>query len=439
MRNKADMNNVRQSLHALDWMNFCMADMQMAIGAFVAIYLMSSRHWNPAQAGVVVAAQSIATMLAQPSAGALIDWSSHKKLIAAVGAGLVSVGTLLILFVPSLLLEILVQVLIGIAVSVFPPLLAAISLGIVGKARLPRRVGRNEMYNHSGKAVMALVAGALAALFGQRWLFYTAVAFGIGATVAALVIHDGDIDNQQARAAEVPDLTSPIVPGQAKSARTYSMSELFQDRRIPIFLGSVILFHFANACLLQLVTESLARGRDGQSSFYVSACIIVAQCVMVPVAWVTARLTEGFGRKPLFLVCYLIVGLRALLFAFGTGDWYLISVQSLDGVAAAIFGVLWTLINSDLARGTGRFNFLQGAVASAWYLGAFLSNLAGGYLANRLGFQTSFLCQAGIAAVGFLFFFLLMPETKDSTRPQRALARRIQGQASEVSSENATA
>lgn len=130
--------------------------------------------------------------------------------------------------------------------------------------------------------------------------------------------------------------------------------------------------------------------------------------------------------------CYLIVGLRALLFAFGKGDWYLISVQSLDGIAAAIFGVLSTLINFDLARGTGRFNFLQGAVASAWYLGAFLSNLAGGYLANRLGFQSGFLCQAGIAAVGFLFFSFLMPETKGSTRPRLFIVRPISGQASKV-------
>lgn len=433
------MNRARKSLHALDWMNFCMADMQMAIGAFVAIYLTSSRHWNPAQAGVVVAAQSIATMLAQPGFGALIDWSSHKRLIGAVAAGLVTVGALLVLHVPSVLQQVLVQIVIGIAVADFPALIAAISLGIVGKERLAQRIGRNEMFNHSGKAALALLAGGLAAWFGQQWLFYAALSFGVGAILASCAIRNHDIDNQQARAAEVADQNAPSVPHLTKAASTLSIADLFQDRRIPIFLASVILFHFANACLLQLVTESLAHGRDEHSSFYVSACIIVAQCVMIPVAWVASRLTERVGRRSLFLLCYLIVGLRALLFAFGRNDWYVIAVQSLDGVAAAIFGVLWTVINSDLARGTGRFNFLQGVVASSWYLGAFLSNLMGGYLANRLGFQSSFLCQAGIAAVGFLFFLLLMPETKDSTRAQCALRPAISGQPAEVSSENAPA
>jgi MFS family permease len=419
------MNRARKSLQALDWMNFCMADMQMAIGAFIAIYLTSARHWNPAQAGLVVAAQSIATMLAQPGIGALVDWSNHKKVISAIAAGLVAAGILLVPVVPSLFQQVLVQVLIGVSVAAFPPLIGAVSLGIVGNERLPQRIGRNEMFNHSGKVAMALLAGALAACFGQQWFFYTAFAFGIGTILASGFIHNGDINNQQARAADV-------------FVRTVSVTELFQDRRIPIFLASVVLFHFANACLLQLVTESLAHGKDGHSSFYVSACIIVAQCIMIPVAWLASRLTEVFGRKPLFLLCYAIVALRALLFAFGGHDWYLISVQSLDGVAAAIFGVLWTLISSDLARGTGRFNFLQGVVASSWYIGAFLSNVAGGYIANRMGFQSSFLCQAGIAAVGFLFFLVLMPETKDSIRARRAHHARL-GQAAEIRSENAPA
>jgi len=175
------MNRARKSLHALDWMNVRMADMQMALVAFVAIYLTATRHWNPAQVGVVVASQSFATMLAQPCSGAVIDWSNHKKLIGAVSAGCATAGTLLVVLAPSLFLQVLVQVLIGIVVAGLPALIAAISLGIVGKEKLAQRVGRNEMFNHSGKAAMAIVAGLLAVSFGQRWLFYTAFAFGVGA------------------------------------------------------------------------------------------------------------------------------------------------------------------------------------------------------------------------------------------------------------------
>jgi hypothetical protein len=41
----------------------------------------------------------------------------------------------------------------------------------------------------------------------------------------------------------------------------------------------------------------------------------------------------------------------------------------MDGVAAAIYGVLLTLVVADLAKGTGRFNFMQGAVQPAMGFG----------------------------------------------------------------------
>jgi hypothetical protein len=59
----------QRSLPALDWLNFFMADVGTGIGAFLAIYLTATRHWNPASVGVVVAAQSIASVAAQGPAG----------------------------------------------------------------------------------------------------------------------------------------------------------------------------------------------------------------------------------------------------------------------------------------------------------------------------------------------------------------------------------
>jgi hypothetical protein len=91
---------------------------------------------------------------------------------------------------------------------------------------------------------------------------------------------------------------------------------------------------------------------------------------------------------------------------------YLISLQVFDGVAAAIYGVLLTLVTADLAKGTGRFNFLQGSIQSAMGLGGFLSNLAFGALAKSAGFNASFGGLAAAAAVGGLLYQLRMPETR---------------------------
>src|SRR5436305_7710222 len=126
--------------------------------------------------------------------------------------------------------------------------------------------------------------------------------------------------------------------------------------------------------MLPLVGELLSKGQDRKSSFFMSACVIAAQFVMIPVAMVTGKLADPWGRKPLFLIGFGVLAVRGIPYTLDKGPAYLLSVQALDGVGAAIFGVLWVVIIADLAKGTGRFNLLRGVIQAALGLGAFLSN-----------------------------------------------------------------
>ena len=51
MGNKGDVNTPRKIPLGLDWMTFCMADVQVAIGTFAAISLTENQHWKPAHSG----------------------------------------------------------------------------------------------------------------------------------------------------------------------------------------------------------------------------------------------------------------------------------------------------------------------------------------------------------------------------------------------------
>src|SRR5262249_25418728 len=102
-----------------------------------------------------------------------------------------------------------------------------------------------------------------------------------------------------------------------------------------------------------------------------------------------------------------------MLFATVTDPHLIVLVQVLDGITAAMLGVLVPLIIADLTRGTGRFNLAQGVVGTMTGIGAAASTTVGGYLSDHFGSSTAFLRLCGIAAGALIVVLLLMPETKD--------------------------
>ena len=66
-------------------------------------------------------------------------------------------------------------------------------------------------------------------------------------------------------------------------------------------------------------------------------------------------------------------------------------------------------MTADLAKGTGRFNFLQGAVQSSMGLGGMLSNGVFGWVAKAMGFNASFWGLAVVAVAGGALYQFGMP------------------------------
>lgn len=143
-----------------------------------------------------------------------------------------------------------------------------------------------------------------------------------------------------------------------------------------------------------------------------AVCIVGAQTVMIPVALAAGRFAHSSGRKAVFLIGFAALPIRGALYTVSDNPYYLVGVQLMDGIGAAIFGVVSVLVIADLIRGTGRFNFIQGVVATATGLGASLSNGITGFIVQRTGFNAAFLFLAAIAAFALGIFWLFMPETK---------------------------
>jgi MFS family permease len=94
----------------------------------------------------------------------------------------------------------------------------------------------------------------------------------------------------------------------------------------------------------------------------------------------------------------------------------IVAVQALDGVSGAVLGVLVPLTLADVSRGTGRFNLAQGIVGCATGVGASLSTIGAGVLADKLGTSVAFAGLAAVAVLAFAAVALLMPETRSVPR-----------------------
>src|SRR5262249_23883373 len=117
----------------------------------------------------------------------------------------------------------------------------------------------------------------------------------------------------------------------------------------------------------------------------VAALIIVPQLAVVLFApWVGPQ-ADKHGRKSLLLVGFAAPLIRALLFALIDNPPALIVIQLLDGITAAIIGVMTPLVIAT--QGTGRFNRAQGVFVTAIGVSS-LSPILSGLIVHHIGYST---------------------------------------------------
>lgn len=399
MANPSDLRNTL----SLDSLNFFLADVRDGLGPYLAIYLLAVHKWDPASIGVVMTLAGIAALLTQGPAGALIDRTRSKRAVIAVAALLVTGSCLMLPFVSSFSLVALTQAASAVAASVFAPAISAISLGITGPHAFTRRTGRNETFNHAGNAVAALLAGGLAYLFGPVVVFYLMAFMAVASIVAVSCVSATAIDHEVARGFDPAHHSDHEQPS--------GISVLLANRPLLLFAVCCALFHLANAAMLPLVSQKLSQINLHMATPLTSACIVAAQLVMVPMAWLVGSKADVWGRKPLLLMGFLILPLRGVLYTLSNDPYWLVAVQMLDGVGAGIFGALFPVIVKDLTQGTGRFNVSLGALSTVFGLGAALSNSLAGFVVQQAGYNAAFLTLAGVAAAALALLWLAMPET----------------------------
>ncbi len=401
----------RESLRSLDAVNLLLAGALSGFGPYLAVFL-AQQKWTQQNIGFVLTAAGLAGLLTQLPAGELLDAVRSKRNLVALGALMVAAGALIIAFWPSFPLVLAALVLQGITGGFLGLAIVAVSLGLVGHDALGERLGRNQRFASAGGVLAAGLMGLIGYFLSYRAIFLADAALVLPLLFALRRIQPPDI--HFGRACGVPDHHGPGAPPRARHLSVWT------NRSLLTFAACVFLFQLANASMLPLAGESLVYSGVPFSSVIVSALIIVPQVIVALMAPWAGRQAKIRGRRPLLLLGFAALPIRALLFAWTTDPTVLIAAQVLDGVSGTMLGVLTALVIADLTKGTGRFNLAQGFVGTMSGIGASLSTTLSSQIAASLGRAAGFLGIAAVALAALLLLWFLMPETgpSDAAHPR---------------------
>lgn len=389
------------SRRGLDWFTFFVADIQTGFGPFLSVYL-TTQKWTQVDIGLVLSIGSIASLLCQAPGGWLVDWARSKQRVAALAVIGIGISAFLIALAPVFSAIVAAKLLHVGASSVLGPAIAAITLGLVGHAAMAARLGRNARFAAVGNGLAAGVMGACGYFVSAQAVFLVTTVLAIPALLALRRIGEADVDPVRADGGIEPcDASSPS-----------SLGRFLRNRELLVLSACVLLFHLANAAMLPLVGSDLTMRSAQYATALVAACIIAPQCVIAVISPSVARFAQDWGRRPLLLIGFAALPLRAVLLASTNDPFMIVAVHALDGISGAVMGVLVPLTLADIARGTGRFNLAQGIVGSATGIGAAFSTIGAGYLADRFGTAVAFGGLGAVAASAFVLVLAMMPETK---------------------------
>ena len=390
------MKSARSGL-GLDLLNGLVASSQTGFGAFIAVYL-TAQAWTQGHIGEALSLGTAVAMVSQLPAGALVDAMRSKRLAVAAGGLAVAASALLFAAWPHPLAVLAAEVLHGFASCVIAPAIAALSLVLVGQAGLGERLGRNARFASLGSAGSAALLGWLGTYVSGRAVFWVTAALMVLGLMALRLLPPGG--------AVGPEAASTREPSAGRGAL-----RVLLDRRLLVFAAGIALFSLSNAAMLPLVAGEMTRRAGSSANLVIAACIIAPQALVAVLSPLVGRKANQWGRRPLLLLGFAALPVRgALLAVISAVPAAVVLVQTLDGISAAVLGVLMPLVAADLTRTTGRFNLCMGFLGLAAGVGATLSTTFSGLVADGAGPRTALLALAAVGAAGVAVLAAL-PET----------------------------
>lgn len=368
----------------LEALNFAMAGAREGFGPFLGV-LLQGEGFDPAATGVAMSLAGLAGVVATTPLSAVVDRIRSKRGAVGLAVALIAAGAALVVLTGSLWVVAIGQVLIGIADTSLAPLVSAMTLGIVGRARYAAQVARNETFNHGGNAANAALSAALGYAFGLRWVALAIAAMAAATAGVVSRIDPATIDHEAARGGD---------PGSRSALRA-----LFDSPPLLVLGFAAFAFMASSGAMLPFLAQALVKaGHD--PSLVTGAMTVTVQVVMVGSAALVPRLARRFGHVAVLAVALALVAARAGLLMGSEALPVIGLVEVLEGISMGLAGVAIPALAIEIMSDSGHANAGLGGVMTAYGAGAALSPALAGLVAQYAGFPAAFATLGGVAVLG---------------------------------------
>ena len=369
------------------------------------------------QIGLIMTCQYIAGAVANVPGGVLVDTVGRKGLLMGVSLFWVGFPYLLMSFTHSYLMLLGCVALVGVGNSLWHPT----AIPMLAK-RFPERKGfvlsLHGMGGNAGDALAPLVVGALLGVLSWREVVVLNVLPGLVMSLLLLVfLGTLRLGSKKPAAGLQPQGAHVDAEGQTLASYWQGLRELLRNRSLLLLSTSSAFRAMTQNALLTFLPLFLAR-EMGWSPVWTGGAMFVLQAAGLAASPIAGHLSDKLGRRSVLMTSMAMTAVVLVFMAVaGKSQAFVFFIAVLGFFLYAIRPVVqaWILESTPKNMGGSSIGILFGAQS----LGAAVSPLLGGLIADRWGLSATFYFLAATIVCANLFI-LFMPRTGPHDAHQNA-------------------